>query len=114
MPPKTSLKTFLLLVHKLNEEMDAAATMGQNLLQQIEDIEYTSVTDMQKNDKLTEEFEKMGEGFRKLDDMKAVLMDGLQRKMIHTLNEAPMGSRVKSMIFRRSKSSRKTRRIKSI
>lgn len=114
MPPKTSIKTFLLLVHKLNEEMDAAATMGQNLLQQIEDIEYTSVTDMQKKDELTEEFELMGEGFRRLNDMKTILMNGLQRKMIQTLNEAPMGSRVKSMTNRRSKSLRKSRRVKSI
>jgi len=114
MPPKTSLKTFLLLVHRLNEEMDAAATMGQNLLQQIENIQYTSVTDVQTRDELTEEFETMGEGFRKLDDMKAVLMDGLRRKLIQTLDEAPMSSRTKSMTLRRSKSLRKSRRVKSI
>ena len=100
--------------HKLNEEMDAVATIGQNLLQRIEEIDYTSITDIQTKEELTHAFDETGHGFRKLDDMKAVLMDGMRRKMIQNLDAAPMSSRTKSMTIRRSRSSRKTRRANSI
>jgi hypothetical protein len=117
MPPKAkaSLKDLLLMAHKLKEETDVIATMGENLLKQIEDIELTPIQeDTQKKDELVEEFELLGQGFRRLDDMKTILMIRLQRKMIQTLDAASMGSRAKSMTLSRSKSSRRTRRVKSI
>jgi hypothetical protein len=115
--PKTSIKTFLVLIHKLNRDMDIIATNGQQLLQQIADIDFTSVTDPVREEELTSVFEETGENFRKLNDMKEVLMGGLQQKVIDTMNAQPMISRTRSATSARSSvrsSMRKTRKAKSV
>jgi hypothetical protein len=116
--PKTPIKTFLVLIHKLNRDMDAIATSGETLLRKISEIDFTSVADPMKEEELNAAFEETGEQFRKLHDMKETLMGGLQRKVIEKMNSAPMSANAKSASFRRSssrsRSSRRTMKAKSI
>ena len=60
-------------------------------------------------------FNETGKKFRELNDMKQVLLRGLQVKIINKLDAAPMSSRIKSARLNSSRSSsRKTRRVRSI
>ena len=113
--PKTSVKTFLGLIHKLNSEMDVVSEFGAELLQEMNNIDFTSVTDPHSHELFEAAFEKTGEKFRKLNDMRQVLLNGLQRKVIDNMNAAPQNSRTRSApIAKRRSSSNKTRRAKSI
>jgi hypothetical protein len=114
--PKTSQKSILKLIHKLNEAMDIIATMGQNILQCLNDIDYTSVTDVSTEEQLNIAFDEVGERFRNLDHIKEELMYGLRRKVLSEMDAIPVHARTKSLSIRRSKSNsfRKTRRTKSI
>jgi hypothetical protein len=109
----TTVKKFLMLLHKLNKELDVVATIGQNLLVKINDIDFTSITDVSNGEELSELFEETGERFRKVNDMKQTLLYGLQRRVIRELDEEPMSSKVKSLSIKRKSKSR-TRRAKSI
>jgi len=111
--PKTSIKTFLFLINKLNDSMDVLSADGDKLLERITDIEFTSVADLAKEDELNHAIDTMGEKFRELDGMKSTLIGGLRRKVKEKLDAATPSSRVKSMTNRR-KSERKTVRAKSI
>jgi len=95
--------------------MDVVSEFGDNLLQEMNNIDFTSVTDPHSYELFEAAFEKTGEKFRKLNDMRQVLLDGLQRKVIDNMNAAPQNSRTRSApIAKRRSSSNKTRRAKSI
>jgi uncharacterized lipoprotein YehR (DUF1307 family) len=112
---KTSPKSILKSIHKLNEAMDIIATMGQNILQRLNDIDYTSVTDISTQEQLNIAFDEIGEKFRNLSDIKEELMYGLQRKVLEEIDAMPLRSKTKSLSIKRKLNSyRKTRRAKSI
>ena len=103
--PKTSVKTFLQLIHKLNEGMDMIAGEGGDLLNRINDIDFTSVTDPLKEEELTIEVNELEKKFLKLNVLKETLMDGLQRRVIQEMDATPYHTRIRSVtVGRRSKS----------
>ena len=115
--PKTSIKTFLILIHRLNDEIDDVINKGNILNNRIQSLELTSVADIDIKDQLDEAVDEMGKTFNKLLDMKETLLGGLHRKMIDEMNAKPLNSRIKSLSLRRSaksNTSRKTLRAKSI
>jgi hypothetical protein len=93
--------------------MNALSAAGDELIERVTEIEFTSVADLAKEDELNDAIDTMGEKFRELDDMKSTLIGGLTRKVKEKLDAATPSSRVKSMTNRR-KSVRKTVRAKSI
>jgi hypothetical protein len=114
--PKTSVKTFLSLVHKLNEDMDNLATNGLDIVKRINEIDFDSITGPSEEEEMKILYNNVGDNFRKLNDMKQTLMGGLQRKVIQEMNMSTPSSKVKSLTLnRKSKQrSRTTRRIRSI
>jgi hypothetical protein len=115
--PKTSVKTFLILIHKLNDEMDAIAELGQELLRSAQDIDFTSVTDIVKEEEIKELFDETGKKYIKLHDMKEVLLGGLQARVIQEMNDAKPISKTRSLSRKRKNKSRsfgKTQRARSI
>jgi hypothetical protein len=115
--PKTSVKTFLMLIHKLNDEMDAIAELGQDLLRRAEDIDFTSVADVVKEEEIKDLFDETGEKYAKLHDMKEVLLGGLQARVIQEMNETKLVSKTRSLSRKQKSKSRsfgKTQRARSI
>lgn len=113
--PKTSIKTFLILLHKLNSDMEKIASEGALLLEAANQVDFDSITAPTVQDELNETFNETGNKFRELNDMKQVLLRGLQINVINKLDAAPMSSRIKSARLNSSRSSsRKTRRFRSI
>jgi len=112
---KTSPKTILKSIHKLNEAMDIIATMGQNILQRISDIDYTSVTDISTEEQLNIEFDEFDEHFRNLSRIKEQLMYGLQRKVLEEMDAMQLRSKIKSLsIKRKTNGVNRRRRTRSI
>lgn len=116
--PKTSITTFLILLHDLNARMDELATEGAIAMTQMNDIDYTSVTDLSKGEELTAIIDEMGEKFRKINDMKQTLLNGLQRKVIHKMNQTTPLTKTSSVRSIKKtgtqNSPRKTRRVKTV
>jgi len=112
--PRTSILTLHTLIQKLNVEMDKLATLGQIILIRLNEPSPTSVTEMPNHGESREDlerlFEESGEKFRELHHMNEVLLDGFIRKKA----ELPRAKSLSVGRNSKSKSLRKTRRIKSI
>lgn len=115
--PKTSIKTFLVLIHELDNEMDKLATKGEELIAQMNDINFSSITDVSNEEELTDSFNNLGDKFAAIDNMKQTLLGGLRRGVIEKMNVNSPSSKIKSLSVKRKNklnSLRKTRHAKSI
>ena len=114
--PKTPVKTFLMLLHKLNNEMDHFATIATTTLQRIENLDEFSVTEPADEDDLRTTYLDCQSKFHQIMDMKNVLMSGLRRKVMESMSDKSASKLVtRSATMRRSNGrSRKTLRRYSL
>ena len=90
--PKTSIKTFLILIHELNYEMFFLSEKGEEVIKNMNEIDFYSVTSIVQEENLETRFEEMGEQFREMNRMRITLIGGLQRKVIEEMNSVTLGS----------------------
>lgn len=113
-----SAKGILASIRVLNNELETLLNEGLQLSQQVDAVDFTSVTDVQTHERLESEFNITNEMFVKVNNMKTTLLEMLQRKVIQTMNANPPNSRTRSAYSakssRRTRSSRKSLRAKSI
>jgi hypothetical protein len=115
--PKTPVKTFLMLLRKLNDEMDHFATVATKTLERIDEIDEASVTGPSQEEEMRTTYLDCQRNFHKIMDMKDVLMGGLRRKVMENMSTRSASQlSTKSATMRRSHSSGrgKTKRNRSI
>jgi len=104
--PKTSVKTFLMLLRKLNGEMDHFATVATRTLARIDDIDETAPYGSSLETELRTTYLDCQRNFHKIMDMKDVLMGGLRRKVMENMSTRSASQlSTKSATMRRSRSS---------
>jgi hypothetical protein len=113
--PKTSAKTFLVLLRKLNTDMEHLTERGMEIIKRVNEVDIESITGPSMEEELVITYNEIGDKFRELHDMKKILLNGLQRKVIQELDAATPSVRTKSLTMKRnSLSSRNTRRIRTL
>lgn len=101
--PKTSIKTFLILIHVLNYEMFFLSEKGEEIIKNMNEIDFYSATSIVQEENLETQFEEMGEQFREMNRMRITLIGGLQRKVIEEMKFISVDSNNKR-IHRRTRS----------
>ena len=110
--PKTSVKTFLTLIGDLNRKMSHFATVAAHQLNRIQELDFSSITVQAEKDEIEQAIRTANENFMKLNDMREILKDGLQRKVEGEIEMKTPGSKVKSLSTRR-KSRSSTRKVRA-
>ena len=77
------VKKLLVAIHKINEELDRIAEEGTVLLQEMVDIDFTSVTDPVKLEELSIANEALRKNFLAVYDLKQPILRMLQNKVLH-------------------------------
>ena len=115
--PKTTITTFIALIHKLNDEIDHFSTVAADTLHKINALDETSITQPSQEEELSITYLDCQTKFDKIIDMRNVLMDGLLRKVMQNMSARSASQlSTKSATLRRSakRRSRRTRRTRSI
>ena len=76
------VKKLLVAIHKINEELDRIAEEGTVILQEMADIDFTSLTDPVKLEELSIANEALRKNFLAVYDLKQPILRMLQNKVL--------------------------------
>jgi len=104
--PKTPIKTFIALLENLNDQMDQLADVGVEVLERIPYMDINAINEHAEEVELRYNYLRAREKFKKINQMKQILLDGLRRKVMEEMTHRPASQlSTKSATMRRSHSS---------